>query len=85
MGHSLHYKFHYTQFDGDGDSSAYTTVLQMNNRHIPSEDQKVLKEECINHVSSKCVAARLRKAKQEASTHKMNVALVLEETDTESK
>lgn len=50
-GPSLHHKFYYRGFVGDGNLSAYTAVLQMNNGHGPYEHKRVMKEECVNHVS----------------------------------
>ena len=51
----------YTTFVGDGDSSTYKAVKDLNPYDVP-----VLKEECVNHVSKR-LGTRLRKLKKELS------------------
>ncbi|KAK3889782.1 hypothetical protein Pcinc_006343 [Petrolisthes cinctipes] len=52
----------YTTFVGDGDSSTYKAVKDLNPYDVP-----VVKEECVNHVSKR-LGTRLRKLKKELST-----------------
>lgn len=61
---SLGKKLRYTVFVGDGDSSANKTVCELNNGEGPYiKDCKVVKEECVNHVSKR-VGSRLRALKK---------------------
>ncbi|KAK3880998.1 hypothetical protein Pcinc_014547 [Petrolisthes cinctipes] len=52
----------YTTYVGDGDSSTYQAVQQLNPYDVP-----VRKEECVNHVSKR-LGTRLRKLKKEMMT-----------------
>lgn len=52
----------YTAFVGDGDSSTYKAVKDLNPYDVPG-----VKEECVNHVSKR-LGTRLRKLKKELST-----------------
>lgn len=63
---SLSHKLRYVTFVGDGDSSAFTAVTELDNGKGPYENVKVKKEECVNHVCKR-MGTRLRKMKQEAS------------------
>ncbi|KAK8372125.1 hypothetical protein O3P69_011014 [Scylla paramamosain] len=63
---SLSHKLRYITFVGDGDSSAFTAVTQLNNGKGPYENVEVKKEECINHVCKR-MGTRLRKMKQDVS------------------
>lgn len=63
---SLTRKFRYVTFVGDGDSSAFMAVTQLNQGEGPYDTVRVKKEECVNHVCKR-MGTRLRKMKQEAS------------------
>lgn len=54
----------YVTFLGDGDSSSYKAVTNMNEGKGPYEDVTMKKEECINHVQKR-MGTRLRKLKEE--------------------
>ena len=62
---SLQHKMKYVTFVGDGDSSAHSAVMALNDGQGPY-DVPVIKEECINHVSKR-LGTRLRKLKKETS------------------
>ena len=51
-------------FVGDGDSTAYNAVTELNNKQGPYTDVQVVKEECINHVSKR-IGTRLRQTKKD--------------------
>ncbi|XP_064119169.1 uncharacterized protein LOC135224248 [Macrobrachium nipponense] len=59
--------FHYATFVGDGDSSAYNSVLAMNGGNGPYENLKVAKIECINHIKKRMTnrTKRLREDEKE--------------------
>lgn len=61
---SLQHGFVYTVFVGDGDSTAYNAVAQLNNKQGPYTDVQVVKEECINHISKR-MGTRLRQIKKD--------------------
>ena len=67
---SLQYNMGYMTFVGDGDSSAYNAVCQVNGGKgfytVP-----VVKEECVNHVSKR-IGKRLRKIKKKIETNNQN-------------
>lgn len=54
-------KMRYVKFVGDGDSSAFRAVTNLQ----PYGDTNVTKEECVNHVSKR-LGARLRKLREES-------------------
>lgn len=60
FGRSLGLKFRYEHFVGDGDSTAYKSVIAMNNGEGHYENTKVKKLECIYHVQKR-MGTRLRK------------------------
>lgn len=59
----------YKTFLGDGDSSSYKAVTNMNGGKGPYKDIQVQKEECINHVQKR-MGTRLRKLKGELKEEK---------------
>ncbi|XP_068237024.1 uncharacterized protein [Palaemon carinicauda] len=65
---SLNNGFRYKTFVGDGDSSAYNAVCEMNEGQGPYEGVKVEKEECICH-AQKRMGHRLLKMKSEVSEY----------------
>ena len=60
----------YTRFDGDGDSSVHTTLLQ----GVPGRGHVIKKLECANH-ACKCYRAGLEKLVQMNSSYKGNGGL----------
>lgn len=55
-------KMRYTTFIGDGDSSAYKSVIGLHKGKGPYDGVEMAKEECVNHVSKR-FGSRLRKLK----------------------
>lgn len=70
-GRSQDKGFRYVSFIGDGDSSSYKTVCNMQGGKGPYSDAgiNVVKEECINHVQKR-MGTRLRKLKEQLKEDK---------------
>lgn len=68
---STNFNFRYTTFIGDGDSSAYDAVCQMNDKRGPYDNVAIVKEECVNHVNKR-MGTRLRKMRNDVATFKQN-------------
>lgn len=60
---SLQMNIRYSNFNGDGDSSAFNSIFALNNGQGPYT-VPVVKEECVNHVSKR-LGSRLRTRKNE--------------------
>lgn len=61
--------YKYVTFIGDGDSSSFKTISEMNNGNEPYADVTVVKEECVNHVKKR-MGTRLRKLKDQLKEEK---------------
>lgn len=61
------HRLKYLTFVGDGDSSTYKAVCQIDDGYGPY-NVPITKEECVNHVSKR-LGTRLRKFKKEASKY----------------
>lgn len=68
-GRSLDNGYRYVTFLGDGDSSSFRAVSDMNGGKGPYNDVTVMKEECVNHVQKR-MGTRLRKLKDELKEEK---------------
>lgn len=62
--------YRYVTFFGDGDSSSFKTISEMNDGNGPYTDVSVVKEECVNHVQKR-MDTRLRKLKDQLKGEKV--------------
>ena len=60
FGRSRNYNLQYVNFIGDGDSSAFNGVIEMNEGQGPYDGTKITKLECVNHYQKR-LGFRLRK------------------------
>lgn len=59
-GRSLDNGYKYVTFIGDGDSSSYKSICNINGGKGPYTNVTVVKDECVNHIKKR-MGIRLRK------------------------